>query len=179
MSLMYPVIAVAAQAAHSPESGYNIYTYLFSILNLLVLFYLLKIILFKPVTKIMNTRTEGIKERIENAKNNTIIAQELKLKYENQILDAKEEREAILTEARKKALIDAENIIRNTKIQAEQIIEKANERAQREVELALEGVKNQITTLSLQAASKILSKNMDSSENRKLIDEFLDEAGVA
>ena len=53
--------------------------------------------------------------------------------------------------------------------------EAAEQQIQRERQQAVEQLKGEMITLSLAAASKIVSKNMDADENEKLIGEFIDQ----
>ena len=45
--------------------------------------------------------------------------------------------------------------------------------------IALKDIRNEITSLAFAAASKILQKNVDTEANKKIVQNFLDEEGVA
>lgn len=164
--------------AHT-QGGFTPSTYLFSILNIIILFYLLKLILFKPITKIMNDRAERIRKDIEEAQVSKAEAEKFKKQYEQRILGAQEEAEQIIENARRRAQIQADEILQKAKLEAEQIINKAIEQGEIEIQNALESAKKQIASLAIQAATKVIQHNMDNEINRKLVEEFLDEVGVA
>lgn len=183
MNNFYPVVASVAQPTEGGESGSQLKfepsTIIFSIVNIIILFILLKLILFKPVTNMMNARTEKIKKNIDDAQNNKIESEKLKEEYRAQLEKIKEEANTIINNAHQKAQVEAEELLKKTKAEAEGILKSAREQGQREVEKALEEVKNQVATLALQAASKVIQQNMDNESNRKLVQEFIDEVGAA
>ena len=57
----------------------------------------------------------------------------------------------------------------------EQMKENAEEQIQRERAQAVEVLKGQMVALSMAAAQKIVSKNMDAAENEALVSEFIDQ----
>ena len=182
---MYTIHPVVGSAAKTPEPNsegglaFNLSTIGFSAINILVLFILLKLILFGPITKLMNTRSERIKKNIADAETNKAQAEELKNKYQEQVKKIKEETNYIMDEAKRKAQAEAEDLLRKAKAEAEMILEKARQEGTAEAQKALEGAKKQIAGLALAAASKVIQKNMDNETNRKLVEEFIDKEGAA
>lgn len=180
----YTVVGTVAQAPQPVSGGENelsfsLSTFLFSILNIIILFLLLKWILFKPVSKMMNARVERIKKNISDSEQSKAEAQNLKNEHKEQLERLKEETNTIINNAHQKAQSEAEELLKNARQEADQILSKAREQGEREVQKALEDVKNQVASLALLAASKVIQKNMDNETNRKLIEEFIDEVGAA
>lgn len=160
---------------------FNFYipTFVFAILNLLVLYWFLRHFLFKPVTQVMANRTNSIKKSIEDAEKQKADAIELKRKYEEQIKTAKEESEKIIADAIKKAEKEKSSIIEEARRESEALLNKAREEIEHEHELMLRDVKSQVAGIALAAASKVIEANMDTEANRILVDKFIDEAGAA
>lgn len=185
MNNYYAVLGSAAEVpepqGHGQDTGiaFNFGTIGFSILNLLILFIALRWILFKPITKIMDNRTEKIKKNIVDAENNRGLAEQLKNDYQEQLNKLKAETSAIINNAHQKAQTEAEEILKKAKQESEIILTKAREQGQVEVQKALENVKNQVAGLALMAATKVIQKNMDNDTNRKLVEKFIDEVGAA
>lgn len=178
--------AVVSTAAVTPAEGgegsslkFEPSTYIFSIINIIVLFILLKLILFKPVSNMMNARTEKIKKNITDAENNKAETERIKNEHQQQLDKLKEETASIINNAHQKAQAEAEELLKKAKHEAELLLVKAREQGEVEVQKALENVKNQVASLALQAASKVIQKNMDNEANRKLVEEFIDEVGAA
>ena len=154
-------------------------TFIWVAVNLLALYFILKRILFKPVTEFMDNRAKSIRDSLENAERTKAEAYELRRMYAEQLGSAKQEADRILNEARSRGGREYDAIIEAAKHEAERILEKAREEIERERKLMLKEVKNQLATLALAAASKVLEANMDTESNRALVNKFIDEAGAA
>ena len=180
MNNMY---AVVGTVANTPAEGSSIKfepsTFIFSIINIIILFILLKLILFKPISKMMSDRTEKIKKNITDAENNKVETEKIKGEHQQQLEKLKEETNTIINNAHQKAQLEAEEMIKKTKHEAELLLAKAREQGGAEVQKALENVKNQVAGLALQAASKVIQKNMDNEANKKLVEDFINEVGAA
>ncbi len=149
------------------------------IINLLILYFVLKKILFKPVTQFMENRTKSIKDAIDNADQNRAEASELKKKYEEQLKTAKTEGDKILNDARTRANKEYDGIMANAKKDAENILVKAREEIEREREQMIKEIRGQVAGLALTVASKVMEANMDNEKNKALAEKFINEAGVA
>jgi len=155
----------------------DIPTFIFVVINLIVLYIAMKKLLFKPVTKFMEKRKKSISDSMENAKKEMAEALELKQKYNEILKDARDEAENIINTARIKAEAEYDNIVNKATVKAEVIIVSAEERIEKERQKVLAGIKSEIAGLALLAASKVVETNMDTEKNRKLVEKFIDEAG--
>ena len=126
-----------------------------TIVNILVLFLLLKHFLFKPITEMMESRTAEIENNLKDAEDQKQKASELTAQYEEK-----------LQHAPGTAVSPA---------QKEQ--ERARADMEREREEMLRGVQENVTELVLLTASKLSQKELDEESDRKLVDSFLSEAG--
>lgn len=157
----------------------DIPTFVFTIINLFVLYIILKKVLFKPVTEFMEKRANSIKESIDAAERDKAEALELKAKYEEELKKAGEQAEKIIKEANKKAQVEYENIIKAAKIEAENIRLKLTEEIEIERNKMIKEMKNQVVSLALEAATKVMEANMNTEANNRLVNEFIDEKGIA
>lgn len=147
--------------------------------NLLALYLVMKKFLFHRVTAFMENRTRSIRESIENAEKDKAEAMALKKNMESQLGGAHQAADGILNEARARAEREYESILATARKDAEALLVKAREEIDREREQALKDVKDQVASLALAAASKVMEANMDTESNRVLVEKFLDEAGAA
>lgn len=157
----------------------NAYKVLMVALNLIILYAVLRKLLFKRVTEFMENRTKSIKDSIESAEKARAEAGELKLQYENQLNTARDKGEKIIEEARIKAEKESDRIIAAARQQSESILAKAMEEVEQERLQMLKEIRSQVAGLALAAASKVIEANMDTEANRALVDRFIDEAGAA
>ncbi len=154
-------------------------TFIWVAVNLLVLYWFMRKILFKPVTQFMDNRTNSIKESIENAEKNKADALQLKKSYEDQIRGAKDEAERIINDAKAKANREYDSILAAAKQDAETVLVNARAEIERERDQMIKEIRGQVAGLALAAATKVLEANMDTASNKALVDKFIDEAGAA
>ena len=143
------------------------------------LYFVMKKILFKPVTDFMENRQNSIQNSIDSAEQQKAEAFEMKQNYENQLKEAKAEGLKIIEELTAKANRVHDNIIEDAKLESQTIMTNARKDIENEREQMLKEIRNEIASLALSAASKVMEDNMNTKENRALVDKFLDEAGVA
>lgn len=159
--------------------SFHLPTFIFAIINLGILYLVLKKILFVPVTKFMENRRNSIENSIQAAEHKLLEAEELKKAYEDQLLKAKEQADILLKEARERASREYESLIVQAKEESQALIDStridlANERQQ-----ILKEVRNEVASLALAAATKVIEANMDNEKNRSLVEKFIDEEGAA
>lgn len=153
-------------------------TFIWTAVNLLLLYFVMRLILFKPVNRFMNNRTKTIRDMIETAEKNKMESIEQKKEYEVLLRNARGEADRIIEAARFKASKEYEDIMHAAKKDAEDILLKAREEIEYEKVRALKAVKNQVAELALLAASKVIEENMDNEANRIIVNRFIDEAGA-
>lgn len=153
----------------------NIWNFIWSAVNLILLFILLKIFLFKPIGKIMDERTRAIQDDIESAKKSKEEAEALKQEYADSINEAKEEAQKIIMKAHEDAESEKNAILKQSKEEADQLIADAGKSIENERKRVLSQAQTQIADLAIEAASKIIGENLDDDKNRRLVDKFLSE----
>ena len=148
-----------------------------TIINLIIFYLLMKRYLVGPVLGIMEKRKNLIAQELENAKAAQEKAEELKGHYEGALAGAKEESAQIIEAARADAKSESERMVKEANLEAAKIIENARVTAEQEKENALQGAKSEIAGLALEAARKLLSEGSTEKGNSMLYDEFLAKAG--
>ncbi len=151
----------------------------FEIINIIVLFLLMKKFLFGPVNAIMEKRERLIRQSVEEAEITRNKANELKAEYESRLEDAKSEAASIIKDAKSRGEKEYESRLADAAKEAQKLIKDAEVSAAAEKEKALRGARSEIASLALAAAAKVAQKNTGSAEDKKLIDDFLTEAGEA
>lgn len=151
----------------------NIWNFIWSAVNIIILFILLKIFLFKPISKIMNERTRSIQDDIDSAEKSRQEAEELKEQYAESLSSAKEEAQKIIMKAHDDAEAEKAAILQKSQEEASAIISDASRTIENERKRILQQAQSQIADLAIEAASKIIGENVDDEKNRRLVDEFL------
>ena len=151
-------------------------TLVWSTVIFVLFFLILTKFAWKPILSAVKARDEMIKGSLESAEK----AREemLKLQSDNEAIlrKAREERENILKEAREvrdKLISEAKE---KATEEAEKLIEKARIGIESEKRKALSEIHEQVTTLSVEIASKLLGQKLkQTGEQEKLIDNYLKE----
>lgn len=151
----------------------NIWNFIWSAVNIIILFILLRIFLFKPITKIMNERTRTIQDNLDKAEKSRQEAEELKQQYAESLSNAKEEAQQIIMKAHDEAEAEKSAILKKSKEEASEIISDAGKTIENERKRIIQQAQTQIADLAIEAASKIIGENVDDEKNRRLVDEFL------
>ena len=149
------------------------------IINTIILFWILKRILFKPVLNIIDAREEGIKNDIatgEKAKNEGLA---LKEQYEQKLLVSKNEGQEIIKQATLRAEEKSAEIISTAKEEASTIKERASKDIAQEKEKAKNELRTEISAMAILAASKVIEKDIDQSKHEEMINKFIEEVGEA
>lgn len=155
----------------------DIWNFIWPAVNLLLLFIVLKIFLFKPVNKIMDERTRSIQNDIDSAKKSREEAEALKQKYADDLSNAKEEARRIVMKAQDDAAAERAVLMERSKEDADKLVADANKAIENERRRVLQQAQSQIADLAIEAASKIIGENVDDEKNRRIVDEFLSEEG--
>jgi len=138
---------------------------------------LLKKFAWKPILDAVNEREEGIKEALLSAKNAKQEMQNLKSDNEKLIAEARLERDAMMKEAREikdKMINDAKT---EAQAQGLKMIEQAKAAIQSEKNAAMADLKNQVSSLSIEIAEKVLKSELsDKASQTKLVEKMLGDA---
>ena len=146
-----------------------------TIINVIILYLLLKKFLIKPVTAIMDKREQMVKQGLEGARAQESQAKELKVKYEEALASAKEESLQLVEKARGNAQVEYDRILGEADEQAKKI----KEAARKDREKAMKEMQSEVAGLALTAVSRILQEGTDPQSDGALYEQFLKKAGEA
>ena len=156
----------------SPDPG----LFIWSTVAFLILFFLLSKFAWKPIVKALDERERSIEDALSKAE--MAKAEMAKLISENEDLlkEARLERDSILKEAKE----IKDQIINEAKDQAKiegvRLIEKAKDEITNQKLAAMAEIKNQVSSLSLAIAEKVLRKQLeDQDKQQALVNDLLKE----
>lgn len=147
------------------------------IIAIFFLFLLMSYLLFNPARKMLNSRKEKIQNELETAKHAMESAQGLKSQYEAKLQNADKDAEEILSDARRRALANENQIVAQAKEEAARILERARVEAELEKQKMSDDVKKEIVSVASLMAGKLVAASMDTAVQSQLIDETLKEMG--
>ncbi len=145
-------------------------------LSFSLLVFILRKFAWKPIINMIHEREQTIEDALNQA---NLARQEMKnLQANNELLiiEAKEQRDAIMVEARKirEKMIEEARVKANE--EAQRIIETAKESIHFEKMKAITDLKNQVAHLSIDIAEKLLREELSNKQQQKtLIDKMMSE----
>ncbi len=155
----------------------ELWTSLFTLVNLLILFFIMKKLLFKPVKAMIDSRQKEIDDLYADANASKEDAAALKAKYEQRLDEANAEKEAILKDAYRKAQLRDEEMLREAQAQAAKTLQRADEQIAMEKKRALNDIKDEVSVMAVDIASAVLARDIERNEHENLIDSFIENLG--
>ncbi len=131
------------------------------VFNIIILFVLLRIFLFKPVMGIIEKRQILIQGQLNDAESKNKEADELKHRYEESLKNAKEESFQIVNDAKERAKVQYAHIIDKANDDATQIIKQADKSAEADREQMMRDAQAELAEVALAAASKVIGSSVD------------------
>ena len=148
-------------------------TILAQMLNFFILVWILARFAYKPLVSMMQERKERIAKDLADAQVARNEAEQFKADYAAQIANARQEAQQIV----EKAVQQAEATTREQLAAAREQIEREKERARQDIAIerdrAMNSLRNEVVSLSVAMAGKIVAKDMNSETNTKLIEDAI------
>lgn len=149
----------------------------FTIINLLVLYLLMKKFLFGPIIRVMDQRKAMIDQQFQSARETEEKADELRRHYEDALKSAKEESLQIVEQAKQEAKAQAVKSEKEIQARADALLAEAREDIRNEQEAAMRQMQGEIGRLAMEAAAKILEDKSGAGQDLAMYDEFIKKAG--
>lgn len=155
----------------------NLWQIIIALLNLLLLFLIIKFFLFKPVKKMLAKRQQTIAEQYKLAQDAELKAQENKALWEERLNNAQSEADDMISKASETASKKSDKIIEEAKEKADYILRQAELNADLERKKAEDDIKREIVDVSTVLTEKLLSREINEEDHRSLIDSFIEKIG--
>ncbi|MEG0829622.1 MAG: F0F1 ATP synthase subunit B [Anaerovoracaceae bacterium] len=149
------------------------------VINLVILYLILKRFFFKKIRKFMLDRQDAVKDAFDAAEaiNNKA---DLKMNdYNKKIADVKQESREIIKNAKIKAESQAKEIIDEATQNAATMMVAAEKQIKREKEKTISEMKGQVAALALLAAEKIVEREIAIVGQDQIVEEIIEEAGTS
>ena len=153
------------------------WTIIFTWINLIILVLIMKKLLFKPVTKMLAAREEEVSSMYTKAEEAQKNAQKLENEYTEKLTGAKEEAARIMKEASHEATLRGEQIVADAQNKAQSLLSKAQKEIECEKEAAVSEIKNDIASIAINIAEKVIEKDINEGDYERLVEEFIQGSG--
>lgn len=140
-----------------------------------ILFGLLTFLLYKPVRRMLDERSNRIKESMDQAEQIKEKMAETEERVREQLEAARKEGQKIMAQAGQMGEQLKEEARGEARREAEAIMARGRVEIDRERDEAIEELRRQFVDLAILAAEKVISETLDKEKHRRLIDEVLEE----
>ena len=150
-----------------------------TVITFVLLLVVLKKVAWGPILDALDARENEIKDALNAAEKAREEAERVSSDYEDAIRKAQADAQQLISDAKtagEKVKLDLEAIASE---KADEIIEKAKAQIDAERVKVISEIKTVAVEISLSAAAKVIEKNLDSDDNRKLVNEALEGIGQA
>ena len=159
------------------ELGLDPVALLWQLLAFALLVFLLYKLLYRPVLRMLDERSERVRKGMEDAAKAREMAERAQEEFEKRIAEARKDGQDIVAQATQMSERLRQEILDQARAEAQQLIQKERERFTQEREQSMADLKAQVADLSILAAQKVIGASLDEKTQRKLVADFLSEAG--
>ncbi|MDD6186883.1 MAG: F0F1 ATP synthase subunit B [Oscillospiraceae bacterium] len=155
----------------------DVWTMIFTLVNMFIVYVIVKKLLFKPVLKVLDRRDAEIKKIYVDANEANAKAQTLEKEYSEKMANAKDEAGEIIKQATLSAHRREQEIISAAQEKATLMTKKAEAEIEQERKKAYRDIRNDISDISVAIAGKMVKKEISARDHASLIDEFIENVG--
>lgn len=181
MDPLYLLTLAAAEAEGGHAAQVSLFpdppTIFWTTVNFVILLAVLYKFLYKPLLGAINAREEEIEGSLRKASEDRAEADRLRKEFEARVSDAQREANEIINKATHAANTAKEQIEAEARAKAAEILENATRTIEREKTKALAELREEVASLAVMVAGKVIEKNLDNDEQKRLADSFVAEAG--
>lgn len=170
--------SVNHEGSHSSDKNGDLTDLLYRYINFAVLVIILFVVVKKlNIMSYFSNRSEEIKKRFEDLKRDKEEAEKRYKEIEQQLKNFEAKKNDILEQYKREGISEKDKIISEAKERVKQIIEQSEMTIQQEIESARNQLKQEIIEIAAKKAEDILIKEMNESDQEKLVVEFVEKVG--
>ncbi len=155
----------------------DIWTLIFTWVNLLILFLLVKKLFFKPMNNMLEARRAEIESDYSKARDAQENADKMREEYEALLGTAKDSADKIVSDAVASASLRSEAIVKDAEEKATGMIERAQKSIDAQRQSAFMELKEDVSAMAVDIAKKIIEKDIDAKDHEELINKALEGLG--
>ncbi|MBQ5327006.1 MAG: F0F1 ATP synthase subunit B [Oscillospiraceae bacterium] len=155
----------------------DVWTVIFTWVNMFILFTLVKKLLFKPVMKVLDQRDAEIRKIYDEANQANEKAVNLEKEYSEKMAQARDEAGEIIKQATLSAQRREQEIISDAQEKATIMTKRAEAEIAQERKKAYQEIKNEISDISVAIAGKMVQREITAKDHEALISQFIENVG--
>lgn len=154
----------------------NLTDLLLHVVNLVILYFVLRFLLYKPISKFMQKRQEKYQQQDDLYQEALQNSQKTIDESERVLRVARDESAKIVRESNQLAKERMQQLTEQAHKEAEEIVARAEREAEHNRLQAQKNLQDEISDLAIAIASKVVEREVNAEDNQKLIDDFLKKA---
>lgn len=147
------------------------------ILNVVVLYVILRAILYRPVRSYMLAREEALKQQRAEADQYRKDAEDLKAQSQKLLEEAHQTAQQDADSKLEYARQMASHLLEDAKVEARQIVEEGRSRIEEERKESREELVRETAALAVDLAARILGREVSAADNQRLIEDYFSKVG--
>jgi F-type H+-transporting ATPase subunit b len=145
--------------------------------NFIILLVLLTKLLYKPLMKKMDERTQAIQKSLDEAQAARAEAQKERDEFAAKIQAAHGEAQAIRAEALKEAAEEQRRLVDAAKAEAARLVTNARQELEQDVRRARQELRQEVADLAIAVSQQLIKKSLNDSEHRRIVDDAIARMG--
>lgn len=157
--------------------GFNGGDIVFQLIMFIILLTALKKVAWGPLMGIMKQREDHISGQIDAAEKSRAEANNILEEQRALLKEARQEAGSLIENAKKQGEVQREEIVAAARHESERIKEAAKFEIEQQKEKAVSAIREQVASLSVMIATKVIEKELTAQDQEKLISQYIQEAG--
>lgn len=157
--------------------GFHLIDMVVMLFFFILLVYLVSKFAWGPVVNMMQKREEYVANEIEMAEKSRAEAEKASTEAVERLKQTRQEAQQIIEDAKNAGVKQEQDIVASAKQEAERIKQAAQEEIQNEKDKAIQALQDQVASLSVLIASKVIEKEISAQDQDKLIEEYIKQVG--
>jgi F-type H+-transporting ATPase subunit b len=156
--------------------GINLPGVVAQIINFGILLVVLRLVLYKPVMRMLDERAGRIRESMDTAERIKEREAETAQQAEERLEEVRREGQTLIAQAQQISARIQEEARQQAQKEGETLLERARNEIQLERDGAVARLRAEFANLTISAAERVIGQSLDRSAHRRLIDEVLAES---
>ncbi len=158
--------------------GLTLPAFIGQLVSFLILLGLLTFFGYKPIRKMLDERSNRIKESMEQAEATKQEYEHAQVAVQEQIKKARDDGQAVISQAAQIGEKLKEEARGEARQEAQAIVERTRIELGREQDKAIDDLRREFIDTSILAAEKVINETLDKERHRRLIEEALEESAT-
>jgi F-type H+-transporting ATPase subunit b len=136
---------------------------------------LLSRLAFPRIAEALDKRQRAIEDSIDTAERTKTEAEQLLSEYRERLTEARAQADEIVARAKKAADVHEREAKEHSKVARDEMLEQTRRDIEAETRRAIQEIRKEVADLTVQATEKVTRKSLDEGDQRRLVEEALNE----